>query len=103
LGFIIYNSDSQPIFASNPSLEQIDPRSIKTTGKGKINIDIESPQLIDGKYHASIWFGNSKENFIEDLDSLVFEVIGMTRNKQYIQAFTGNVVPKTKWNFISHE
>lgn len=103
LGFIIYNSDSQPIFASNPSLEQIDPRGIKTTRKGRIIISVESPQLIDGKYHASIWFGNSRENFIEDLDSLVFEVIGMTKNQQYIQAFTGNVVPQTKWNFINHE
>jgi lipopolysaccharide transport system ATP-binding protein len=99
-GFIIYNSDSQPIFASNPSLEQMDYNTIGKSKEGKILIDIESPQLIDGKYHASIWFGDSKENFIEDLDSIVFEVAGMTKNKQYIQSFTGNVIPKTKWNFI---
>ena len=103
LGFVIYNSYNQPLFASNPSLEQLNTSVIEKSSKGKILVEIESPQLIDGQYHASIWFGDSKENFIEDLDCLSFEILGMTEKKQYSQSITGNVVPKTKWNFIKHE
>jgi lipopolysaccharide transport system ATP-binding protein len=103
LGFIIYNSYNQPIFASNPTLEQLDENIAGRTRKGKVIIEIESPQLIDGRYHASIYFGDRIENYIEDLDCLTFEVLGMTEKKQYSQSLTGNVVPKTKWSFTNYE
>lgn len=103
LGFIIYNSYNQPIFASNPTLEQLDSNKIGRTRKGKVIVEIESPQLIDGQYHASIYFGDSVENFIEDIDCLSFEVLGMTEKKQYAESLTGNVVPKTKWSFTNYE
>lgn len=102
LGFVINNSYNQPIFASNPSLETLNI-NIGKSSKGKVVVDIESPQLIDGQYYASIWFGDRVENFVADLDCLSFEVVGMTDKNQYSQSITGNVVPVTRWSFIKYE
>ncbi|ADY52863.1 ABC transporter related protein [Pseudopedobacter saltans DSM 12145] len=98
LGFIIKNSEGTPIFASNPTLANL---SINQSNPyhGKIHVDITEPKLIDGVYNLSIWFGDSKQNFIEDIDALSFEIIGMTENKQYNQSLTGNISPNTNWIF----
>jgi lipopolysaccharide transport system ATP-binding protein len=73
------------------------------TRKGKIIINVEDPKLTDGEYIASIWFGDSTENYIEDLECLSFEVSSMTLNKQYSSSQTGNVIPKTSWKFEKYE
>jgi lipopolysaccharide transport system ATP-binding protein len=103
LGFVIHNSHMQPIFASNPTIEFLDVNTCRNTSKGNIKVKIENPVLIDGTYSASIWFGDTHKNFIEDLDCLTFEVTGMTTKKQYSQTLTGNVVPKTEWKFNVYE
>ncbi len=103
LGFVVYNSLNQPIFASNPTLELLDLTDIRPTKKGRINVQIKNPKLIDGYYYVSIWFGNSYENFINDLDCLALEINGMTNKKQYTQTTTGNVVPQTNWKFDIYE
>ncbi|MEI6946656.1 ABC transporter ATP-binding protein [Paraflavisolibacter sp. H34] len=100
LGFIVYNSNHQPVFGSNPTLELIpDDQYKRGTKRGRISIEIKSPKLIDGRYYASIWFGDSKENFIEDHYCLTFEVSDMTGKKSHPQIISGNVIPETEWVF----
>lgn len=98
LGFIIYNNEGIPIFGTNPNLENL-IFSSKGYSKGKIEVEIYEPKLIDGDYIVSIWFGDGKEDFFEDIECLTFEVVGMTQNKQYSQSLIGNVVPRTSWKF----
>jgi lipopolysaccharide transport system ATP-binding protein len=96
LGFVVYNNEGTPVFASNPTLENLQLTTRSYT-EGEIVVEIAAPKLIDGEYIVSIWFGDSKQNFIEDLDCLTLEISGMTTNKQYSQSIIGNVVPETKW------
>ena len=67
--------------------------------KGEIAVTIVEPKLIDGDYLVSIWFGDGKENFLEDLECLTFEVSGMSTNKKLSQSVVGNIAPKTIWEF----
>ena len=96
LGFVLYNNEGVPVFASNPTLENLQMQS-KNFTEGEISVEITEPKLIDGEYIISIWFGDSKQNFIEDIDCLTLEISGMTTNKQYSQSIIGNIVPKTSW------
>ena len=84
------------MFASNPTLENLKVNS-KNYTEGEVTVEITEPKLIDGEYIISLWFGDSKQNFIEDIDCLTLEISGMTTNKQYSQSIIGNVVPKTHW------
>lgn len=98
LGFVLYNNEGIPIFATNPVLENIEFSSKKHI-KGLIEVEISEPKLIDGDYVVSIWFGDGTEDFVEDTECLTIEVTGMTKNKQFSQSIIGNVVPKTIWKF----
>ena len=103
LGFVIHNSDGIPVFASNPTLDLHNVNIKRTYRKGSIIIEINQPKLIDGEYVASIWFGDSKENFISEQECITFEVLGMTDKKQYTQSLTGNVIPELSWKFNEYE
>jgi lipopolysaccharide transport system ATP-binding protein len=96
LGLVFYNSEGTPIFATNPTLDNYQIKS-KNNLEGEIFLEIEEPKLVDGKYIISLWFGDSKQNFLEDIDCLTLEVLGMTLNKRFNQSIFGNIVPKTKW------
>lgn len=98
LGFVLYNNEGIPIFGTNPIMENIEFNSRSYTS-GTIEVKITEPKLIDGDYILSVWFGDGKENFLEDLECLTFEVSGMTSNKLYSQSIVGNIVPKTEWKF----
>ena len=99
LGFVLYNNEGIPIFGTNPIVENLEFSS-RNYKKGKIEVTIVEPKLIDGDYLVSIWFGDGKENFLEDLECLTFEVSGMSTNKKLSQSVVGNIVPKTTWKFI---
>lgn len=99
-GFVIYNSYDVPIFGSNPTLhgEKLDlSRSYR---KGRIEVIISNPILLDGEYHASIWFGDSSSNHFELLDCLYFEVLNMSDTKQLPSNMIGSIVPEVEWKFI---
>lgn len=98
LGFVLYNNEGIPIFGTNPIVENLEFTS-RAYQRGKIEVTILEPKLIDGDYLVSIWFGDGKENFLEDLECLTFEVSGMSTNKQLSQSIVGNIVPKTIWEF----
>ncbi len=99
LGFVIHNSQGVPVFASNPTLDLHEVNIQRKYKKGKILITINQPKLIDGEYIASIGFGDSKKNFISDLECISFEVLGMTNKSQYSQTLTGNIIPGIKLEF----
>ncbi len=103
LGFYILDSHNQPLFGSNPTLASIEYDRKAGTKKGKIIINIENPKLTDGEYIASIWFGDSTQNYIEDLECLSFEVVSMSLNKHSSTVGYGNVIPKTSWKFEKYE
>jgi lipopolysaccharide transport system ATP-binding protein len=98
LGFVLYNNEGIPIFGTNPIVENLEFTS-RAYQRGKIEVTILEPKLIDGDYLVSIWFGDGKENFLEDLECLTFEVSGMSTNKQLSQSIVGNIIPKTIWEF----
>ena len=99
LGFIIYNSTGNPVFGSNPNIHNLSPNSTSKYTDGRINIVIKEPKLLDDVYNVSVWFGDSKENFVEYLNCLSFEVNGMTANKQLPVSIIGNVVPEVQWTY----
>jgi lipopolysaccharide transport system ATP-binding protein len=98
-GFIIKDKEGIPVFASNPTLAKLNYPSSGRYYSGNILITIEQPKLIDGIYFCSVYFGNTKQNFINDDFAIKFEVVGMTAMKQYSASFTGSVVPEIKWDF----
>lgn len=100
LGFVIYNSYDVAIFGSNPGLQQQNILVDKTYKKGKILVTINSPILLDGEYHASIWFGDSQVNLFEALDCLYFDVSGMDTGKQLPASMIGSIVPDVDWEFL---
>ncbi|MEJ7827178.1 MAG: ABC transporter ATP-binding protein [Segetibacter sp.] len=103
LGFIIFNSHNQPVFGSNPTLSSVEYDRKVGTKKGKVIINVENPKLTDGEYTASIWFGDSGYNFIEDKECLSFEVSSMTLDKHASSSSSGNVIPETSWKFEKYE
>ncbi len=103
LGFVIYNSQNQPVFGSNPTLDAVEYDRKAGTKKGKISIRIENPKLIDGVYSVLIWFGDSSENYMDDLEGVTFEVSSMTLNKQLPASISGYVTPQTEWKFEKYE
>jgi lipopolysaccharide transport system ATP-binding protein len=98
-GFIIKDKEGIPVFASNPTLAKINYDSGRRYFSGTILITIEQPKLIDGIYYCSVYFGNTKQNFISDDFAIKFEVVGMTAMKQYSASLTGSVVPEINWDF----
>ena len=100
LGFVIYNSFDTPLFGSNPGIQNYQEDVNRTYNEGKIVVTITNPILVDGEYHASIWFGDSQKNHFEAFDCLYFDVSGMTTTKYLPANAVGNIVPEVKWQFI---
>jgi lipopolysaccharide transport system ATP-binding protein len=98
LGFVIYNAYKVPIFGSNPIIDISDVKTGKYT-KGEILVKIVEPKLIDGLYYISIWFGDSKEDYVILNDCLTIEIVGM-HNKPfwYPGNISGPIVPKVEWS-----
>jgi lipopolysaccharide transport system ATP-binding protein len=98
LGIVIKNGLGNPIFGTNPSVHGLEKGGYKRSGK--IRVSIREPKLMDGTYFASIWFGDTIENFISENDCLSFEVAAMTSQKQYNPHTVGNVLPTCEWAFL---
>jgi len=98
LGFLISNELNIPLFGSNPKLDNILFTS-KKHYSGIVSVDIEPPQLLNGNYYVSLWFGDSKEDLIYSPNCLTFEVIN--KGSEYNQpiSIVGNIKPKCNWYF----
>ncbi len=99
LGFLISDHLGNPICASNPKIIST-PLNYKSKKAGKIKVVINHPKLLNGSYRTSLWFGNSKEDFMEAPDCLSFDVVNMANaRKQYARSLVGSVFPECTWTF----
>jgi len=100
LGFVIKNSLGIPIVGANPFIKLYDSDyDVIHNNAGFIKATMYEPKLLDGIYTVSIWFGDSKEEFLVKQDCLTFEVAGMSKLKQLIATKVGSAIPKCEWEF----
>lgn len=97
LGFVIYNEFGNSILGGNPILDNFSFSSEQKFTKGEVIVKIVNPRLVDGAYTMSIWFGNSKENYFEALECVLFEVKDMVDLKYINTSFLGSVTPILEW------
>jgi lipopolysaccharide transport system ATP-binding protein len=98
LGFSIIDRLGSPICGTNPRYDQVPKLSVPVK-KGKVRVAIEYPQLIDGTYRLSLWFGTERQNYFEQRDCLTFEVFNMASHQHPMPAEHGYVQPKCEWSF----
>lgn len=103
-GFVISDSMGIPLFTSNPTIENLKlSDDMKNSQRGKIVIEVINPKLRDGIYFVSVWFGDSKENYIVDKDCISFTIAGMYSEKSYNRNYNtsqvGSIIPDCSWFF----
>lgn len=98
LGFSIIDRFGNPICGTNPKYDKVPKLSVPVKN-GKVRVAIEYPQLIDGTYRLSLWFGTERQNYFELRDCLTFEVFNMVSNQHPMPAEHGFVQPKCEWSF----
>ncbi len=100
LGFSIIDRLGNPICGTNPKYDKVPKLSVPVK-KGKVSVAIKYPQLIDGTYRLSLWFGTERQNYFEQFDCLTFEVFSMVLNQHPVPSAHGYVQPKCEWSFNS--
>ncbi len=80
LGFVILDNWGNPIFGNNPKNLGYKADS-SYSNDGEISINITDPQLLDGIYRVSVWFGDGQVDFFQDRECLEFEVISEEQSK----------------------
>ncbi len=98
LGFSIIDTVGNPICGTNPKYDKIPKLSVPVKS-GKVCVVIKYPQLIDGTYRLSLWFGTERQNYFEQRDCLSFDVFNMVLNQHPIPGEHGYVQPKCEWSF----
>jgi len=98
LGFLISNELNIPLFASNPKLDNIIFDN-KKYYNGNIEVEIETPNLLNGNYWISLWLGDSKEDIFYYSNCLTFEVINKGSSNSMPAHLVGNIKPKCNWKF----
>ncbi len=100
LGFSIIDRLGNRICGTNPKYDKVPHLSVPVKS-GRVRVAIKYPQLIDGTYHLSLWFGTERQNYFEQPDCLTFEVFGMVENQHPMPAEHGSVQPNCEWSFDS--
>jgi len=98
LGFVISDYLGNPICGTNPVVDGVSPPST-TASAGRIQIVMETPQLLNGTYRLSLWFGNGREDYFHRQDCITFDVVNMAGLKQLPASSVGPVIPKCRWYF----
>ncbi len=98
LGFSIIDKLGNPICGTNPRYDKVPKLAVPVT-KGNVSVVIESPQLIDGTYRLSLWFGTERQNYFEQQDCLTFDVFNMVLNQHGTPFAHGSVQPECEWFF----
>ena len=98
LGFIISDYFGNPICGSN-LIDHPQEQLVKPSNKGAVQVIVEHPQLLNGTYRLSLWFGDGIENFFGDKDCLIFDVLNMVTKRQLPIDKVGPVFPKCRWYF----
>ncbi|MGI8670748.1 MAG: ABC transporter ATP-binding protein [Aridibacter sp.] len=100
LGFSIIDRLGNPICGTNPRYDKVSKLSVPVKN-GKVRVAIKQPQLIDGTYRLTLWFGTERQNYFEQRDCLTFEVCKMAVNQHPLPTEHGFVQPECDWNFDS--
>ncbi|MDQ3634979.1 MAG: ABC transporter ATP-binding protein [Acidobacteriota bacterium] len=98
LGFSIIDILGNPICGTNPKHDKV-PHLPVPQKSGSVQVSVKYPQLIDGTYRLSIWFGTERKDYFEQAECLTFEVLGMVKNQHKNSAAHGYVHPNCKWSF----
>jgi lipopolysaccharide transport system ATP-binding protein len=101
-GFILYNSNGNTLFGTNPIFDGVldfgDPKK-----EGEVQVTISSPFLVDGIYPISIWFIEGKD--FEKQYFIKEKCISLTvsnMNNSFIEKapVLGPIIPICDWKFI---
>ena len=98
-GWVIFDSNQNPIVGTDPVksgiMEYGEPKK-----QGKIEVEISSPALVNGRYYVGVWFSNGFSQVFAnpscvalDIEYQNFDTVAKTTSEE------GYVVPKCKWNF----
>jgi lipopolysaccharide transport system ATP-binding protein len=100
LGFSICDMFGHPLAGTNPMKSQVDMRSYKPSREGSIEVIISSPKLMEGTYQLYVWFGDSRRNFFETKDPILFQVTRMSTEQGRNAKHDGYIIPECHWNFM---
>lgn len=99
LGFVISDSLGNKIFGTNPNYQPPET-PIKASSKGRLQIDILYPKLLNGRYNLSVWFGDGKIDYVVMENVLSIEVINMvTYVRETYAGASGPVSPIVEWKY----
>jgi len=102
-GFIIHDTDGRPILGHNPMLEQRNLNA-KWPGKGIVKAIVTSPQLLDGVYTVSVFFGDSYSTIFRDPNCLTISISGSADSiYQLAPEQVGPIYPECRYEFIPLE
>lgn len=102
LGFVISDMNNNKVMGTNPKL-QVPTNKIINSDNGKIQVTINTPKLLNGKYNLSIWFGDNAVDFFIKENVLAFEVFNMSKYDTEPDALTmGSVSPSVEWLQITN-
>lgn len=99
LGFTIYNNLGFPVTGFNPTLDNKSDMNKKYNPDGEIMMTLTRPNLLDGTYSVTIWFGDGYHDFFVDKHCLKLKIQGMTSHKQLPPAVMGSVMPDCNYIF----
>lgn len=102
-GFIIHDTDGRAILGHNPMLEH---RNLTATWpvKGVVRAIVTSPQLLDGVYTVSAFFGDPYSTIFRDPNCLTFSISGSADSiYQLPPEQVGPVYPECRYEFIPLE
>ena len=98
LGFIISDYFGNPICGTN-LIDHPQEQLVNPSNKGVVKVIVEHPQLLNGTYRLSLWFGDGIENFFGDKDCMIFDVLNMVTKRQIPVDKVGPVFPQCRWYF----
>ncbi|HOI95223.1 MAG TPA: ABC transporter ATP-binding protein [Syntrophobacter fumaroxidans] len=98
LGFVISDHYGNPIFGCNPKMSAIHCLE-NPVSAGSVTASIRSPELRNGTYRMSIWFGDGKVNSVVIRDCLTFDVTNLAETGNHSAAVNGPVIARCEWDF----
>jgi lipopolysaccharide transport system ATP-binding protein len=102
-GFIVHDTDGRPILGHNPMLEHRNLDAV-WPNKGVVKATVTSPQLLDGVYTVSVFFGDPYSTIFKDPNCLTFSISGSTDSiYQLPPEQVGAVYPECRYEFTSLE
>ena len=98
-GWVIFDQSQTPIVGTDPVKSGIIDYGIPKN-RGKIEVEISSPVLFNGRYIVGVWFSDGFKQLFGNANCLMLDV--SYQNFDTVAKTTsgeGYVVPKCNWNF----